>query len=831
MFIKKVHVFRAGPQISAQGIERNFTPDDLQEVVDSYDSKVHEAPLVIGHSGDNDSTPAYGWIKDFSRDGENLYANVAFTDTAKDLVKKGHYKKVSISFYSPESPINPHKGKWSARHLAMLGAAPPAVKGLESLSFSESGLFDFAVGLSPDELFDKDLGPTMIIDRSPLEMLKERLDEVKDQINDSLKQLEENQKEQTESQTSETTPSAEENATPNNPSQQFNEMNKNLGREGAETVESADDLKGEGEVTTKKKKMKASQPSMSPEGEDMGGEFKEKASKKRAMGEEEMVMGEGEEEEEFGEGVRRKSTSGANGQKVQVVEEVYKESKKKKAPAMEAEEEEMEMEDEEGDEMEAEEEEMEFDEVSDKSVKGGKVTFGTHTGPEGEKVTGRSKTARSDSDSYAKRQNVGEGDEEDRDSTAKDSSQDKDRDNTAKSSAQDEDRDNLAKSDEGDDSEDSRWAGQSDARKKVMNNDQYDDDDSDYPETQKAEESKGTDPHGRTGGPTKVSSQSEEDPDDMEMAVDLENVKGSKNARVLYNSAGQKRAAVKGGAIADHAEGGDDGEPDEEGRVASPKKAKTSSGNDARGRSGGTTKFPTKSEEEPDDMEMAVNLEDATSSNKVRVVRQKAGDKASVNHAESRKGKKSPCKDPMTLTGKGSTYEENMDGEDSEEFCGADMKYGDMGSMGQAKPLGVAEQIYEELKAVREENARLKREFEEQQVRGRKQRIAHFIENLYGEGKLTDAVIPQGELQSYCEGLEFGTLEFSEGESPSTKLLGLLSRLPNMVYFNEVVSSEKFEPEEEELDPHERALQMVKRGEASDYLEAIKMAIPWSSRG
>jgi hypothetical protein len=841
VFTKKVHVFKAGPQTSAQGIQREFTKDDIQEVVDSYNPGIHEAPLVIGHSGDNDSTPSFGWISGFSRSGDDLYANVEFTDAAQDLVKKGHYKKVSISFYSPESPINPHKGKWSARHLALLGASPPAVKGLESLSFSEDGLFDFSVATPPEEIFDKELGPTMITEKGPLEMLKERLDEVKAEVNASLKQLEENQGSQNETNVEEGSPSAEENATPDNSNEQFTEMKKKMGREGAESVESAQVADSDMESIPTKSSKKA-KPATDPDMEDE--EFRENPKSKKPAkgedtieeGEEDMEMedeefretpkskkkpapameeGAGEDEDEdeddeleegFGEGNKRKTASGANGQKVQVVQEVYKEGKKKKAPPTD------EMED-----MESEDDEMEFDEVSHKVSKGGRVSFGTHSSGAGDKVTGRSKTARSTDGGYEDRQKVGKAKEEDREGVTSDSEQDKDRVKTASNSEQDKDRVKTAKSDEGDDSEDSRWAGQPKARKKVMNNDQYDDDDSDYEEKQGVGVSDGTDPHGRDGGPTKVSKLSEEDPDAIEMAVNVKNVKGSK-ARVIYNSSGEKRAAVKGGAIADHVEGG---EPDEEGHVKEVKKAKTSSGSNARGRSGGPTKFPTKSEEEPDNLEMAVDLEDATQSKKVRVVRQKSGDKPS-NYAEGCSKGSKKTKDPMTMTGKGSTYRE--DGMVVEDFGG-------MGSMAQAKPLGVAEQIYEELKAVREENSRLKREFEEQKMLSRKQKISHFIENLYGEGKLTDAVIPQGELQSYCEGIEFGTLEFSEGETPSSKLLGLLSKLPNMVYFQEVVSNDKFEPEDEDLTPHERAIRMVKNGEASDYLEAIKMAIPWSSAG
>jgi hypothetical protein len=81
--------------------------------------------------------------------------------------------------------------------------------------------------------------------------------------------------------------------------------------------------------------------------------------------------------------------------------------------------------------------------------------------------------------------------------------------------------------------------------------------------------------------------------------------------------------------------------------------------------------------------------------------------------------------------------------------------------------------------------------------------------------------MPEQELISYCEGLEFGTLEFSEGETPATKLLNLLSKLPPMVSFGEVAGG-TFQYAEEDLDPHARALQLVEKGEAADYVEALK---------
>ena len=520
VFSKKVHVFKAGPQTSAQGVQRTFSADDLKEVANSYDPEVHSAPLVIGHSGDNDSVPAYGWIRGFSQKGDDLYADVEFTDVAKDLVKGGHYRKVSISFYSPDSPINPHKGKWSARHLALLGAAPPAVKGLEPFSFSEEeGVFDFAVTLSPDQIFNKDLGPTLLIEKSPLEMLKERLNEVKSEVNQSLQQLEQNQDQQTESdvgqdQQPETTNSADQNANPDNPNQQFSEMKKNLGREGAEITESAQKVANL-ETKAPENKPKMSKPKASPEAEleetEEDEEFKEitKGDKKSKMTKVPMESPEDESDEdtEFEEGIKRRVSKGAGGQKVQVVEQVFEEGvdpvekeatppAKKKALSQPVDEEEMGDDDDDDD---SKYNELEYDEVSHKTASNGKVSFGTHTGETGDKVTGRSVTARSKDDSYGARQKPGTAPEEDRDGVTSDGEQDEDRVKTAKNSEQDEDRLTTAREADGDDSQEGRWAGQ-DTLAKDKNNDQFDDSSSKYPEKQRPGTSDGKDPHGRSEG-------------------------------------------------------------------------------------------------------------------------------------------------------------------------------------------------------------------------------------------------------------------------------------------------------------------------------------------
>ena len=57
--VTDVHIFSPGTQTSAQGVTREFTKKDLQQVVDSYDSVIHEAPIVVGHE-QSDKVPSWG---------------------------------------------------------------------------------------------------------------------------------------------------------------------------------------------------------------------------------------------------------------------------------------------------------------------------------------------------------------------------------------------------------------------------------------------------------------------------------------------------------------------------------------------------------------------------------------------------------------------------------------------------------------------------------------------------------------------------------------------------------------------------------------------------
>jgi hypothetical protein len=194
-------------------------------------------------------------------------------------------------------------------------------------------------------------------------------------------------------------------------------------------------------------------------------------------------------------------------------------------------------------------------------------------------------------------------------------------------------------------------------------------------------------------------------------------------------------------------------------------------------------------------------------------------------------------KDPYTKTGFGSTYEEGEgdDGVDegeedynelSVDHSGCGMNYGGMSSMGHRSmnPGMDMSAMYEELASLKRSYAELERKHREEKMNFRRMQMAEAIGHLYTEGRLTDGIMPEQELVSYAEGLEFGTLEFSEGETAATKLLNLLSNLPPMVHFGEVAGG-TFQYAETDLDPHEKALKMVESGECSDYVEALKKSM------
>jgi len=122
-----IEIFRGGPQTDSNGVTHDG--DRLiEQAVRSFDISQHEPPLVIGHPTDN--APAFGWVaalKTAVQDGvRSLLAKFGqVVPEVETAAKQGLYKKRSASFY-PDGRL---------RHVGLLGAAPPAVKGLADLKF------------------------------------------------------------------------------------------------------------------------------------------------------------------------------------------------------------------------------------------------------------------------------------------------------------------------------------------------------------------------------------------------------------------------------------------------------------------------------------------------------------------------------------------------------------------------------------------------------------------------------------------------------------------------------------------------------------------------
>jgi hypothetical protein len=175
---------------------------------------------------------------------------------------------------------------------------------------------------------------------------------------------------------------------------------------------------------------------------------------------------------------------------------------------------------------------------------------------------------------------------------------------------------------------------------------------------------------------------------------------------------------------------------------------------------------------------------------------------------------------PYTRTGFGSTYKEDGD-EMDEEFSDCDMK--DKAKKAMAPEFA---EFMEELEALKAENARIKHEYREAKIARRRDQIHSFVEGLYESGKMVDSIMPERKLIEFAEGLEFGVMEFSEGETATSLLFGILDRLPNLVDFSEYAGGSMKFVDEVDLDPHQKALSMVeKSGGEMDYVEALKKAM------
>ena len=120
------HVFKTGKHKDSNGNIKVWTTEDLDRICYQFQNIHKNVPICVGHPKTN--SPAYGWINEVKRIGDNLYCSFKdVQDEFKTAFKKGLFKNRSISF---DKDLN-------IRHLAFLGAQAPAIKGLEEFCFTD----------------------------------------------------------------------------------------------------------------------------------------------------------------------------------------------------------------------------------------------------------------------------------------------------------------------------------------------------------------------------------------------------------------------------------------------------------------------------------------------------------------------------------------------------------------------------------------------------------------------------------------------------------------------------------------------------------------------
>ncbi len=137
MTTARIHLARPGKYTDAHGRAVTLGADRLKSLAASYKPGTDKAPLVLGHP--TEGAPAFGWVDTLEVDAKgDLYGNVSqVSPELSDAVKAGRYRNVSMSFYPKGSGNSPAPAAEALRHVGILGAEVPAIRGLTPLSLAD----------------------------------------------------------------------------------------------------------------------------------------------------------------------------------------------------------------------------------------------------------------------------------------------------------------------------------------------------------------------------------------------------------------------------------------------------------------------------------------------------------------------------------------------------------------------------------------------------------------------------------------------------------------------------------------------------------------------
>jgi phage I-like protein len=129
---KRVQILRVGTFRDMSNTEHTFSEADLEHHVAAINAQVaakFEPPLCKGHPAHDD--PRFGSVKGAVKEGNKAFVEVdEITPAFASSCRQGEYKYVSPAFYA----------NGGLRHVGVLGAMNPAIKGMDAIAFGE-GMF------------------------------------------------------------------------------------------------------------------------------------------------------------------------------------------------------------------------------------------------------------------------------------------------------------------------------------------------------------------------------------------------------------------------------------------------------------------------------------------------------------------------------------------------------------------------------------------------------------------------------------------------------------------------------------------------------------------
>lgn len=126
----EIEAFRADTRAS-----KGLTAAHIAEAATLYDPEAAPAPLVFGHP--THDSPALGVISAARAEGGKLFLKLKnIHEGVVTAVRERRILNRSMAFWDPAHPSNPVPGKYTIRHLGLLGGMAPAIPGMTPLRFS-----------------------------------------------------------------------------------------------------------------------------------------------------------------------------------------------------------------------------------------------------------------------------------------------------------------------------------------------------------------------------------------------------------------------------------------------------------------------------------------------------------------------------------------------------------------------------------------------------------------------------------------------------------------------------------------------------------------------